>query len=359
MSFDEAISFENLLEAGEKCCKGCRWKPSIQNFEMHMLSRTGKVWYFQVTDKYKPMKTNDFILHERGKERHIKAHHVNDRQVYKSYCMHELVPLTQNYIMENNSASQEGKGTDHAIKLFRKGLAHAYKVCKGNHFYVVTYDFHDYFNSIDQDLTIAMLEFTDKRSEKFFKDYAALFEHGFGIGGEPSQRIAITYPSSIDRMISCNPKVIASGRYMDDGWAIVKTKQESKELIKDIKKQADKLKLTLNQKHTTITDMSKHSTVFLKKRTKVLSSGKIVMQLVRKNIRDKLRTIKIQKNDLDNGKMPFDSILQSFVTWCSYAGKYNSNKQMLRVGNMFAETFNYPWDDVLYIINKGEVKNER
>lgn len=42
MSFDEVASFSNLLESGVKCCRGGRWKPSVQTFEMTILRNTAR-----------------------------------------------------------------------------------------------------------------------------------------------------------------------------------------------------------------------------------------------------------------------------------------------------------------------------
>lgn len=340
---DDFTDYRELLEAGRKCCNGYRWKQSVQMFELHIIRWTAKNRKELVSYKWKPKKTHDFIINERGKKREIKAHYIRDRQVYKSYNKVVLKPSFEPLLVESNSASREGKGTDYAIKQFRQDLAHAYKKW-GRDFYVVTYDFHNYFYSIDheqikEDLTKYVIDRQD-----IFEEYIDIFDEvGIGIGGEPSQTIAITYPHKLDRHLLCSQKVLRSGRFMDDGYAICHTKRDAVETLKEIYDYSDMLNLTINEKHTRISYMETDSVIFLKKRTRIAENGKIIMHLTRENVNAELRRIHHQsQSDIQ----PMESILQSFSSWTSYALKYGGYYQVVRVSHYFSTVFNIPYEEV-------------
>ena len=298
---------------------------------------------------YKFKTTNNFKIMERGKVREIKAHHISDRAVLKSLSMYSIYPTLDGMIMENNSASQKGKGTDHAIKVFREALAHAYKKY-GREFYVGTYDFHDYFGSIPHDKAIEIIgSRLDERSRQLFIDYTELFDEGYGIGGEVSQIVSIAYPSSLDREIACDPAVDRSGRYMDDGWFITGAKEDAVRVMKKIQKKAKQLGLVINETRTDIANMSKESVTFLKKRTSVTETGQIVMKLTRKNIRARQRATKKQKED----NVPPLSTYQSLQSWFSYSRKYRSDRAKMSAAKKAAVIFGINWDDMKILMRGG------
>lgn len=347
MSYNEVLSFQNLIQAGNECCKGSRWKHSTQAFELTMLRNTARLRKRVLEGSYRPEKTYDFILMERGKRRYIRSHKISDRQLYKSLCAHEIKPAIASRILRSNAASQVGKGTDYSIKLFRQALAKAYRKWRRD-FYVITFDYHDYFASIPHDRIPDAVGLTDERSGAILKQYIGVFpgDKGIGIGGEPSQDIAVVYPSRLDRMLACDSRVLASGRYMDDGYAICHTRDEARAVLGSIRRMSERLSLILNEKRTRISCMAKDSVTWLKKRTSISPSGRIIMKLTRKNIRDEIRRIRYQRKETDAGRMPFRAVLESMVCWCSYAGKYNSHRQMLRVLDVFAQAFDLPWNFV-------------
>lgn len=353
MSFKEITNYKNLLDSGLASCNGGRWKPSVQSFEMTLLRHTSKNKKRLESKNYKPYKTNDFLLRERGKWRVIKAHKIEDRQVYKSFCKFDLMPNTKNLIVENNSASQIGKGTLHSIKVFKNGLVKATRKWK-NDFYVVTFDFHDYFGSIPHKKITDVVHLSDDDSRWLLQQYVDVFptDKGIGIGGEPSQDISIVYPAKLDRMLLCNPKVFASGRYMDDGYAICHTKEDATAVLKNIRTVVSELGLELNEKRTKIAWMKKDTVIWLKKRTFITDSGRIVMRLSRENVRDELRRIKYQKDKIEKGEMPHSVAHISIECWCAYANGYNSKRMMKRVVEFYMKTFGIPWDVAKILLKK-------
>lgn len=357
MSFEDVKDYKNLLNSGKKCCNGGRWKPSVQKYELDILKRTSRNKRKLDRHKYRPGKTSNFSIYERGKKRNIKAHRIDDRQVYKSFSKYALIPNIESRIIQNNTASQPGKGTEQAILSFKEGLTKATRKWK-NDFYVITWDYHDYFNSIPHEQIIDSIVFDDEYLNNLLCDYVNVFngDRGIGIGGEPSQNISIVYPSKLDRFLMLDNRVIDSGRYMDDGYAICYLKEEARAILQSIRTISEDLGLILNEKRTRIYWMKTDYVIWLKKKTHITETGKIYMELVNDNVRDEIRRIDYQKKMIDSGIMPRIIADISIQCWCAYAKNYNSYNKMWRVVSYYAETFNVPWSRAKLLLRKNNKK---
>ena len=347
MSFSEVASMTNLMKAGYQCCRGNRWKKSTQMFEFNMPSILYDTHVALITGNYYPKPTYDFTIDERGKKRLVRAHSIVDRTVYKSFCQHELFPAVETLIIPNNSASQIGKGTEYAIKRFRADLAHATRVCgMSNKFYVLVFDYSNYFGSIPHKKIKKNIgrRIEDERSRELFNQYVDLFDdegnkRGIGIGGEPSQIIAIVYPHQIDRYFCTQKDVLGNGRYMDDGYIIAKSKSYLQDQFLELERRSKRLGLKLNYKRTKIYDMSKEPVTFLKKKTLITDTGKIVMMITRKNVNNEIRRLKYYYEEYKEGRVPLESIQQSMTSWLSYANNYHSYYSIELVKDLYFKYF--------------------
>ena len=366
MELEEIMDYERLQRSGIKCCRGGRWKASIQSFEMTLARTTARSRRRVINHTYIPGRTNDFEITERGKRRLIRAHLVQDRQIFKSFCDYELKPAIANYILDHNNASQVGKGTDRAIKQFRQGLAKAYRKY-GRDFYVVTYDYHNYFGTLDHDIIKRNIPVSES-SYYLLDAYVDIFERidhtyaGIGIGGEPSQDISVAYCSKIHRAIAGDPHVIDAGWYMDDGYIITHTKDEARNALTRVIALSDKYHLQINFKRTKINWMEKDTVLWLKKRTHLTPSGKIIMKLVPGNIKDQIMRINEYKYMIDKGWMPQEPADISIMCWMTYSKPYNSNYQRLRVLRHYCNKFNIPWNTVRPLLRrspKGWIESRR
>lgn len=357
MSYDEVIDFKELLENGKKCCNSGRWKPSIQRFETNLLLQTVRSEKKLKTCSYTFRRTNNFILYERGKKRIIKAHPVRDRQVLKAFCKVELKPQIDSFILPSNCASQVGKGTEDSIKRFKADLSHAYRKY-GRDFYVTTCDFHDYFGSEDHKYILDTVILSDEGCKEILKKYLKLFPGsiGVGIGGEPSQDVSTVYASKIDRFLLCDRRVISNGRYMDDFYFITRTKAEAKDVLNKVRDISENvLHLTLNPKMTKTNHMTKDTVVWLKKRSYLTQTGKIVMRLTRKNVKAIIKSLYFEKEQIENGTMPRIVADMSILCWCSYARRYNARQDMKKVVDIYMILFDVPWDKAKILFKRHPV----
>lgn len=104
-----SLHIEIYFITAKKCCNNTRWKQSVQNFELHLLSGTAVRRRQLLDGKWIPKPYKHFMLSERGKTRSIDVPHVTDHQVEKVLTNEVLYPLYQPSMIYDNGASQAGK----------------------------------------------------------------------------------------------------------------------------------------------------------------------------------------------------------------------------------------------------------
>ncbi len=330
ITFDWVFSYEHLLHCAYECFCGVRWKPSTQCFEVEVLERVSELKMELDAGTYKSKGFHSFDIWERGKKRHIQSVHISERIVQKCLCEFCLKPVLEACLINTNSASQKGKGTDYALKHLKEDLRwHFAKY--GTEGGILIGDFHDFFGSIPHGGLRIMLKkkIQDKRLFKIAVYFIECFDgdKGLGLGSEISQICAIYYPNYIDHVVR-ERYGVRYGRYNDDFYAI----SESMELLIEVKafifEESDNLGLTLNPKKTVIVRLDQSFT-WLKKRIHYTPSGKIIMRLVPKNIKDRRACIRKAVSD---GR-PKECREQSRKSWEGYALKYHGYKSVKSVRN--------------------------
>lgn len=269
LEFAEVFSFEHLMEAAKDCALGVGWKKKTQAF----LSRKGMnckdLKDSLQTGRYKKRKTWKKTILERGKKREICIATYTDRVVERVLCTHFLDPILKDSLVKKNSASQEGKGCSFAREHYLRDMkSAAYHYGLGA--YLVSFDIHDYFASIDTRRVYQMIRqhveqftvFLDSMSREELRDafaardkrvpawlwkkeqsvqksckrlFAVLWQFlgestGLMLGNQVSQTVAIWYLNSLDHALIEQKGLPYSGRYMDDGYVWCHNKGEAKEM---------------------------------------------------------------------------------------------------------------------------------
>ena len=136
------------------------------------------------------------------------------------------------------------------------------------------------------------------------------------------------------------------GRFNDDFYLIVETKQQAKEILIGIQKIVDELGLELNKKKTKIIKAT-HSITYLKTKFNILENGEILKRPYRKNITRERRKLKKLKAKLDNGEIEFNDVRTSYNSWKGLLkGKkcYETTKSMDDLFNkLFIEDWRIEW----------------
>lgn len=324
-TLNQLFSLDNLISSFFQCRKGVRWKASIQIYQQNFPTELIELRNRLLNKTYKSRGFVQFNIMQRGKKRHIRAVHISERVVQRCLCDYYLIPVIQKYLIYDNGASLKDKGVQFTLQRLYKHLEKAYREW-GNDFYVVVFDFSDFFNSINHQILFQKLQqiIPDKDILELTEYFINCFgDRGLGLGSQVSQICAIYYPTSLDKRIKQKEHCKYYGRYMDDGYAIVHTKEEALQIVNTLHEEADALDLTLKPTKIKITKIG-HGMTFLKKNIRVIQTGKIIKQLSRKNITSQRRKLKKLGQKVREGKIPFSAIEMSFQSWSSNAKKYDN-----------------------------------
>lgn len=285
MFYDEVFNFEHLFECYKKCCKGVRWKPSTQIYEAQAVRNVCATLEKLKERNFKSKGFHTFYIHERGKVRFIQSIHISERVVQKCLCDYCLTPLFRPTFIYDNGACMKGKGTHFAVRRLKVHLQKYYKQY-GHTGYVLLFDLHDYFNTINHDVLFEKVRQKIKDDDLFniYKYFISCFEgNGIGLGSQVSQISSSIYLNGLDHFIKEKLHIKYYGRYMDDGYLISNSKWELRECLEEIKKVLADLKIELNTKKTKIVKIQEGFR-FLKRTFFLKPDGKIIMKPYKKNI---------------------------------------------------------------------------
>ena len=347
-SYDEVYSFENLYRASKECCKGVRWKTSVQNFENELLIRSFELKKKMDANAYKFHGFCFFKTNEHGKIRDIHALNIEDRAVQKCFCNEIMTEAYSKSFVSTNSASLKNKGIHFAIQMLKKQLRHHYRKygCKGG---IYQYDFSKYFASIPhKGAKMELRKYIKDRQlialgDKFIDEFLTLHDSkgpfGVGLGSPISQNIALDYANLIDHYIKDVFRIKGYGRYMDDGYVISNSFEELKEIKNFVEILANSVGIKINEKKNRITPFKHHSFTFLKIRFTLTDSGKIVTKLNKDSLKRIRRKLKIFKRWADEGRMSIDDICVTYQCWRGYAKHFGCYRTIYNMDKKFVSTF--------------------
>lgn len=354
-SFENLVSFKSLFKAAKKAACGVSWKASVQRYILTIIFRVIHTKKDLLKGKDIRQGFIEFDLNERGKERHIKSVHFNERVVQKSICTNAMKPILLNSVIYDNAASQKGKGTHFAINRLTDYLHWHYRHY-GNKGYILSIDFKSYFESIPHDVLkeIFRKKFTDERVIKLLDDFVDAFgERGLGLGSETSQINAVIHTDKIDHYIKEVERIKGYGRYMDDSWIIHTDKGYLEELLEELNAMYNDIGVTINRKKTHITDL-KHGFTFLKTRFYLTDSGKVIKKPCRANITRMRWKLKKQAKLYQQGVMSFEDVQQSYISSRGSLIHKNARKTIYHLDMLFKKLFGKGYKE-----NEQNNKNDR
>jgi RNA-directed DNA polymerase len=204
-SYDDVFTFANLYKAHLKARRSKRHKKDVILFEMGLGAHLWELKH-QLDDRaYKISGYNHFVIYE-PKRRDIQSLRYYDRIVQHCLVDNYLMPLLENNLIYDNGACRKEKGTDFCRERVTEFLAKHYKR-HGTKGYVLQFDIHHYFESIDHERLKEILERKIADSEiknlilSIIDSYNREKGKGLPMGNQTSQCFALLYLDSVDRLV--------------------------------------------------------------------------------------------------------------------------------------------------------------
>lgn len=239
--YDEYLTYDNLMKAHIESRKNKRYKKDIILFELKQEDYIMYLYEQLKNMTYTHGGYTTFYIYE-PKLRKIEKSRYIDRIVHRWIVDSFLKDTFINTFISTSYACLKGRGTLKAKQDVKKAMLHCKRIW--NEYYILKMDVLKYFQNIDKKIK-------DEKVLWVIKQIIFLSEgdKGIAIGNYTSQIFANIYLNEVDQYIKHELKVKYYYRYMDDSIILVKTKEEAKYLLQNIKKfLKEKLELELNKK---------------------------------------------------------------------------------------------------------------
>lgn len=377
MSMKDVYNANNLWDGYLKAREGVEWKESVQKYEANLLLNIYRTRKSIIDDTYTQKPMTEFKLCERGHVRQIKAQHVSDRVVQRSFNDNVLIPRTRPKLIYDNGASLKNKGLDFGRRRFEMHLRKAAKQY-GNNAYILTMDFTKYYDNIQHrkllrmyrdvleadeyaffkqivhDFRIDVSYMTDEeysncmdvvfnaiehaKIPEALKTGAKYMDKSLGIGSQSSQISGIYYPHRIDDYCKTVRGIKFYGRYMDDTYIIMRDKKELMAVYSDIQSMCSELGIFINKKKTRIRHLTGWIT-WLKINYKLKLSGGIIRKVHSSTFRRERRKIKQLRRLYLRGKITYNHALECYKSWRGTYKRYDSGTKLKKLDEYFKKLF--------------------
>lgn len=341
-TLEDIFTYRTLFRAGEKCCRGVRWKQSVNNFELHLFSGTARRRRLVINGMWKGTGYSHFMLAERGKVRPIDAPKVRDRQVHKVITEEILYPLYQDQMIYDNGASQRGKGLSFSFNRLKCHLRKWYKK-HGRNGFILLIDLKKFFPSAPhwaiyerhQEMILdgRVRNLCDQVVDDFSRH--ARTNIGMPLGVEPSQAEMVALPSLVDNYAKCQWEIEPFAHYMDDTYAIFETKEESERFLDDISLQYQKKGLQINRNKCKIVSLERKfkyckATFFL------TETGKVICRGNRDSMKRTRRKMHFFAKQIEVGKTTEEKVSEWYkASVKGYYNNYNDHNRVLKLNRLY------------------------
>lgn len=340
LAYNQVTNYANLYDAAKNAAKGVSWKASVQKYMINLLMNLAKLRDDLLHGRDVRKGFIEFDIIDRGKPRHISSVHFEERVAQKVLCKKILYPTFTPTLINDNTASQIGKGVHYAIQRLQKHLQQFY-THYNNSGYALMLDFKSYFASINHDKLVEIYteNFTDTQTIQLAESFVSAYgTPGLGLGAETSQINAILYLNKVDHYIK---EVLACkwyGRYMDDCYILHPSYEFLQQAKVAIQNQLKEFNIKLHPTKTKIIKVSQYFT-FLKVRFMLTTTGKIIKKPCRDAIVRERRKLKKQYKLVKAGILTKEAVYQSFISWCGAIKHKTARKSLYVMRQLFNKLF--------------------
>lgn len=319
MTTEEIFSFENLYQAYLYTRNGKRDKSSVIRYSLHALENINYTKLLLHDRHYNIGEYYEFTV-KYPKERIIRAPPFRDRVVQRCLCAQVLTPVIEKHLIYDTYACRIGKGAHAGLNRTEYFFRNHYQKY-GQEGWVVKGDISKYFYSIDHDVLKQNLKPLLKEYDVWWlitKIIDGTEGCGVPLGNQSSQWFANFYLSKFDHFVKEQLHVKHYIRYMDDWVAIVRTKEEAKQILDAMIKFLDvELHLKTNKK-TQILPL-KNGVDFLGFHMYLTESGKVVRKIRTSSKKAMKRKLKSFKKKYKEGLISEEEIERSYTSWKGHA----------------------------------------
>ena len=323
--FEKICDFGNLYKAYRKSKCGKGFSKSSMRFQMSALDGVSQIKHMLETKTYQISPYHQFTIYE-PKERIIKACSFKDKIVQHSICDNVLLPNLTKEFIQTNYAGQIGKGTLYGLDCLKAQMQSAYKKY-GYDCWIIKADISKYFYNINHDILkdIVRTHIEDDGvywlCEKFIDSTNG---KGLPLGNQISQVFALLYLSGLDHYIIEDLDVEFYGRYMDDFYLIVRSKEYAKFCLNKIYESVHNLDLELNGKTQIIP--FKNGIRFCGFHTYITKEGKPIRKLINENKRAAKKKFRRMVGLVKSGKLSEEKFYESYNAWKNHISHGNCYK---------------------------------
>lgn len=323
--FETVTDFGVLYKAYLKSKSGKGFSKSSQKFQVTALDGIHQIKRRVETKTYKVAPYNEFTIYE-PKERIIKAGSFQDKIVQHSLCDNVLLPSLQREFIDTNSAGQIGKGTLYGLDYLKEHMHSAYYKY-GYDCWIIKADISKYFYNIDHDLLKDIVGYFVSNKDVYWlceKFINSTGDAGVPLGNQVSQVYALLYLSGLDHFITGELGVKYYGRYMDDFYLIVESKEYARWCLSAITEFVESLKLRLNGKTQIIP--FKNGIKFCGFHTYITEDGKPIRKLKNENKRAAKKRFKKMAKLVVKEKLEKRKFYESYNSWKNHISHGNCVK---------------------------------
>lgn len=383
--YDALCDLDNLYVAYKHITESSGWKYETQIYGENLLFNLRALQKKLLDGSYKEGDINRFFFSERGKVRCIESRNVEDRVLLRCLNDNVIMPCITKYLQYDNSASLEGRGTQHFRRRLDRHLKQYYNEY-GNDGYILIIDFRKFFDNIEHEqLKQAYAKYIDDEeclelinhlidnnvkdvsylSDEEFEEaqhtpfnaiehYKYVFEHpetqtgekllyvSTGIGSQLSQSSGILYPTPVDNYVKIVRGEKYYGRYMDDLHIIHHSKKHLYNVLKGIRKICKKLGIYINDKKTQIINL-KHKFTILQTQYVLRQDGYIVHRNSKTAMTRQRRKLKKQGNKVNRGLMPYLAVEHAYKSWRGTMLQYNCKNSLKNMDKLYDKLFIEPF----------------
>ena len=220
-------------------------------------------------------------------------------------------------ILDNKNVFPEGCG-DEIVARLRSYLKY------GSDFYILQCDIQGYYKNMRHDIVAASFErrlpsgILKRTMDVLGTQYKG--DVGYDPGSQMVQIAGISFLDKFDHFVKETLRRKAYMRYMDDFFIVGKTAEELKNVLVEIQKYLGFIGLTVHPKKTRIFHQ-KAKMKILGFSFYVTKTGKVIMQIDPKNIKDRRKNIYRCAQLVKAGKMTRAKADELFASWLAHAVK--------------------------------------